>query len=168
MDAVQSLLIKMLRKNAFFDSLKDEELLEFSKLFKLDMAQKKDAIIIEWHDLEYIYILKKWKLLAKKANWLKSIVLWEIKEWEIFWEMSYFYKQPAMASVICESDTATYWKIPRKDFDKFLSKNPELKTKIMEILSEREKNNREKIKWSVKKTITSNSEENLDDIVINL
>jgi CRP-like cAMP-binding protein len=59
--------------------------------------------------------------------------------------MSFFHKSPAMASVICESDSCSYWKITRKDFEKFLEKNPEVKTQIAETLAKREKENKEKL-----------------------
>jgi len=166
MDKVQQLLIKMLKRNSFFADLCDESLIDFSNLFKLDMCSKWAAIIVEWHNPEYVFILKSWKLVAKKANGLNSIVLWYINEWEAFGEMSYFYDQPATATVVCESDSATYWKILRKDFDKFLKENPKVKTKIMEVLTKREKENKEKL-WDFwkKKEV---SEVNIEDIHINL
>ncbi len=166
MDKVQQLLIKMLKRNSFFADLCDESLMDFSNLFKLDMCSKWAAIIIEWHQPEYIFILKSWILAAKKANWLNSITLWYINEWEVFGEMSYFYKQPATATVVCESDSATYWKILRKDFDNFLEENPKVKTKIMEVLTRREKENKEKLWESSHKKQTSDI--NIEDIHINL
>ena len=166
MDKVQQLLIKMLKRNSFFADLCDENLVNFSNLFKLDMCSKWISIIIEWRYPKYVYILKSWKLVAKKANWLNSITLWYINEWEIFGEMSYFYKQPATATVVCESDSATYWKILKEDFDKFLEENPKVKTKIMEVLTKREKENKEKLWDFVNKK--QNSGVNIEDIHINL
>ena len=58
--------------------------------------------------------------------------------------MSFFHKQPAMASVMCESDSCNWWKISREDFEKFLDQNPEVKTQIAETLAKREKENKEK------------------------
>jgi len=131
------------------------------------MANKWDTIIIEWQNPDYVYILKKWKLLAKKANWLNSIVLWEIKEGETFGEMSYFYKRPAMASVVCDSDSASFWKISKKDLDLFLASNPKAKTKVMEFVSKREKENKETLWWNFEFK-SSDNWDNLDDIEINL
>jgi CRP-like cAMP-binding protein len=59
--------------------------------------------------------------------------------------MSFFHKQPAMASVMCESDSCNWWKISREDFEKFLDQNPEVKTQIAETLAKREKENKEKL-----------------------
>ena len=167
MDKVQELLIKMLKRNDFFKHMDDEKLLKFSNLFQLDMASKWDAIIIEWHDTNYIYILKNWVLLAKKANWLNSVVLWQVNEWETFGEMSFFYNKPAMASVVCDSDSASFWKVSKEDFSKFLDDNPEIKTKIMEILSRREKENKQKLWWKLDIKPSSDVEW-IDDIQINL
>ncbi len=167
MDKIQQMLVKMLKRNKFFENMSDEHILKFSDLFKLWMCSEGKAIIIEWHIPEKIYILKKWTLLAKKANWLNSIALWEVKEWEVFWEMSFFYKKPAMASIICTSSTADYWEISRGNFELFLKDNPEIKTQIADVLSEREKENKEKLWWSFKPTVVA-EEDNLGDIQINL
>jgi len=167
MDKVQELLIKMLKRNDFFKDMCDESLLKFSNLFKLDMASKGDAVIIENHNPENVYILKTWTLLAKKANWLNSVVLWQVNEWETFGEMSFFYNKPAMASVVCDSDSASFWKISKEDFKKFLDENPKIKTMIMEVLSKREKNNKEKLWWKLDLR-PSYDMEWIDDIEINL
>jgi len=167
MDKVQELLIKMLKRNDFFKHMDDEKLLKFSNLFKLDMATKGDAIIIEGHNPEYVYILKNWTLLAKKANWLNSVVLGQINEGETFGEMSFFYNKPAMASVVCDSDSASFWKISKKDFKEFLDDNPEIKTKIMEILSRREKENKQKLWWKLDIKPSADLDW-IDDIQINL
>ena len=162
MDKVQEMLIKMLKRNKFFENIPNEKLLHFSNLFKLGMATKNQAIIIEWHIPDKIYVAKKWEFIAKKANWLNSVVLWKIEEWEVFWEMSYFYKRPAMASVICESDTCAYWEISREDFEKFLKENPEIAQQIADELRKREQENKEKLWWNYQ---TKNKPE---DIEINL
>ena len=167
MDKVQELLIKMLKRNDFFKDMCDENLLKFSNLFKLDMASKWDAIIIEGHNPEYVYILKNWTLLAKKANWLNSVALWQVNEGETFGEMSFFYNKPAMASVVCESDSASFWKISKEDFKNFLDENPKIKTMIMEILSKREKENKQKLWWKLDLK-PSDWVEWIDDIQINL
>ena len=168
MDKIQEMLIKMLKKCKFFQDLDNDKLVEFANLFKLDMAQENQAIIIEWHNVEYIYILKKWILQAKKADGLKSIILWNVQEWETFWEMSFFYKQPAMASVVCISPTANFWKISREDFEKFLEKNQEVKIKIWKLIKKREEENKEKIWWKVSNPNLNKKNENADDIKINL
>ena len=167
MDKIQEMLVKMLKRNKFFEKMSDEQILKFSNLFKLWMCSEWTAIIVEWHIPEKIYILKRWSLVAKKANWLNSIVLWEIEEWEVFGEMSFFYKKPAMATVVCKSSTADYWEISRKDFDIFLKENPEVKTHIMDILTKREKNNKEVLWWSFKPTVVDKKDD-LGDIQINL
>ncbi len=168
MDKIQEMLIKMLKKNKFFEDLDNDRLAEFANLFKLEMAWENQAIIIEGHNVENIYILKKWILQAKKADGLQSIVLWELQEWDVFWEMSFFNKKPAMASVVCTSPSADFWKISRKDFERFLEKNPEVKTKIWEVLTKREESNKKKLWWKVFYNSNKEYDDNLDDIQINL
>jgi len=162
MDKIQEMLIQMLKRNSFFKNLTEKKLIKFSNLFKLWMAVKWQAIIKEWDTPEKIYIAKNWKLIARKANGLKSITLWEIEEWEVFWEMSYFYKRPAIASVICESDTCAYWEISRKDFENFLKENPSIAQIIAEELRKREEENKEKLWWKYQDNNTN------DNIEINL
>lgn len=169
MDKIQEMLIKMLKRCKFFADLDNEKLGEFANFFKLDMVKENQAIIIEWHNPWYLYILKKWVLQAKKANGLKSIVLWEIKEWETFWEMSFFYKQPAMASVVCISPSANFWKISKPDFEKFLEKNPEIETQIAELIKKREEENKNKLWWKAEnKKKNTQDKSNIEDIEINL
>ncbi len=162
MSNVQEMLIKILKRNTFFKDIPDDKLSNFADLFTLWIASKNQAIILEWRFPEEIYIAKSWKFIAKKANWLNSIVLWEIKEWEVFWEMSYFYRKPAVASVICKSDSCSYWKIKIRDFDNFLKANPEIATKITDELAKREKQNKEKLWWNYR------APKKDDDIEINL
>jgi len=162
MTNVEEMLINMLKRNRFFEKIPDNKLKKFANLFKLWIANKNQAIIIEWHIPDKIYIAKKGKFVAKKANALSSIKLWEVEEWEVFGEMSYFYKQPAMASVVCESDSCAYWEISRKDFEEFLKENPQVAEDIAEELRKREKENKEKL-W---KKIQTTEED--DEIQINL
>lgn len=168
MDKVQEMLIKMLKRCKFFKDLDNTKLLEFANLFKLDIVEKNKAIIIEWHNVWYIYILKKWTLQAKKAAGLKSIILGEVNEWEAFWEMSFFYKQPAMASIICNSPSADFWKISRKDFERFLDKNPKIKTNIWDIMKQREEENKKTLWWKSSNNSNKKQDENINDIEINL
>ena len=169
MDKIQEMLIKMLKRCKFFQDLDDNKLVEFANLFKLDIARENQAIIIEWHNVEYIYILKSWVLQAKKADGLKSIILWNAEKWETFWEMSFFYKQPAMASIVCVSPSADFWKISRADFEKFLEKNTEVKIKIWKIIKKREDENKRKLWWKISPSnLNKGQDENIDDIEINL
>ena len=157
MTNIQEMLIQMLKRNSFFKTIPDEKLSKFANLFKLWMANQNQAIIVEWHMPEKIYVAKSWKFVAKKAHWLKSIVLWEIEEWEVFGEMSYFYNKPAMASVVCDSHSCTYWEISKEDFDAFLKENPEIAQQIADELRKREQENKEKLWWNY--TVETNEEE---------
>jgi len=162
MSNVQQMLIQMLKRNKFFQNIPDEKLLKFANLFKLGMATQNQAIIIEWHIPDKIYVAKSWKFIAKKANGLKSVVLWEVEEGEVFGEMSYFYKKPAMASVVCESPSCAYWEISREDFEKFLQENPEIAQQIADELRKREKENQEKLGWNYQQQDDDEIQINLD------
>jgi CRP-like cAMP-binding protein len=59
--------------------------------------------------------------------------------------MSYFYNKPAMASVVCDSHSCTYWEISKEDFDAFLKENPEIAQQIADELRKREQENKEKL-----------------------
>lgn len=161
MDKIQQMLIQMLQRSSFFKNIPEEKLIKFANLFKLWMAVKWQAIIKEWEKPEKIYIAKNWKFIAKKADGLKSITLWEIKEWEVFGEMSYFYNKPAVASVICESNTCAYWEISRKDFENFLKENPSVAQIIAEELKRREKENKERLWGKYQNNDTEEIEINL-------
>ena len=162
MPTVQEMLIQMLKRNKFFQNIPEEKLLKFADLFKLGMATQNQAIIVEWHIPNKIYVAKSWRFVAKKANGLKSVVLGEIEEGEVFGEMSYFYKKPAMASVVCESSSCAYWEIAVEDFEKFLQENPEIAQQIAEELRKREQENQEKLGWNYQQQDDDEIQINLD------
>ena len=137
---VNDILIKMIRSIDLFKDLNDDEVLELAKEFKLEFYPKWSVIIREWTRPEYIYILKNWKLEARKANWLSKEVLGEINTWEIFWEMSYLDWVNAMATVATTEDS-DIWQIPISEFDKFLKKYPNIMDKIYSTKNERQKQN---------------------------
>ncbi len=143
---VEEILIRMIKAIPIFEGIKDDEALELAKNFKLVYYPQWSLIIREGSHPDKIYILKNWKLEARKAHWLSYIVLGEINPGEIFWEMSYFKSQPAMASVLAKVDSDV-WEIDRPTFTKFLQKYPHIKEKALEIMLKREAINSQRLKF---------------------
>jgi len=153
---VEEILVKMIKSISLFSWIGDKEALELAKQFKLNYYPKWSLIIREWANPDKIYILKNWKLEARKAHWLSNIVLGEIKPWEIFWEMSFFYGRPAMASVVATEDSDV-WEISRDVFKNFLEKYPNVKETAERIMKEREAINIQRLKFEPSES------DNLDD-----
>lgn len=138
---IEEILIKMIKNIPFFEHIDDSLALELSKEFKLNYIPNWTAIIIEWKPIDKIFILKTWKLEVRKAEWLWSKILWYINPWEIFWEMSFYYKRLPIASVISIQDSEV-WEITHHAFEKFLDKYPDVKKRIEDIINERELQNK--------------------------
>ena len=145
---VEEILKRMIKSIDIFEGISDEEALELAQKFKLNFYPKGSLIIREGTNPDKIYILKNWLLEARKAHWLSSIVLGEIKPGEIFWEMSYFKNQPTVASVVAKQDSDV-WEIPRDVFTKFLEKYPKIKEKALQIMEKREEINKEKLRFKL-------------------
>ena len=141
---LKDLLIKMIKAIDFFKNISDEQALELSKDFVLNIYQGWFPIIREWTKPEKIYLLKNWNLEVKKAKGFETIKLWEIKPWEIFGEMSYINDTRALASVTA-IQTCDIWEIDVAKFDSFLKSNPDIKKDVLNIMSQRQKINQEKL-----------------------
>ena len=139
--SVNDILLKMLKSIDIFKDVPDDKLLELSNSSKLEFYQEWSRLIIEWSKPEYIYVLKSWKLEARKANWLSSKVLWTIWDWEIFWEMSYLKWTEAMASVVAIQDSDVR-QIPVDAFDSFLKSYPNIMDIIYSTMQKRNDSNK--------------------------
>ncbi len=158
---VQEILIRMIKNIPLFEWISDEEALQLAQKFKLSYYPKGSLIIREGSIPKKIYILKNGRLEARKAHWLSNIKLGEIKPWEIFWEMSFFKNQPAVASVVSSEDSDV-WEIDRDAFKSFLDAYPNVKEKALEVMKKREEINKKIISFSPDK----NNFENLEEIDI--
>lgn len=144
---IEIILMKMIRKLYLFKNMSDEETLELAKNFKLSFYKKGSIIFKENSYLTNIYILKNWQLDIIKSTWNNSILLWKLKEWELFWEMSYLNNVPTMAMVYASTDS-DIWEIPINKFSKFLEKHPHIRSEIINIKESREKDNKWKLKFN--------------------
>ena len=156
---LNEILIRMIKWIDLFNSISDSECIELSKDFILQYYPRWNLIIREWQKLEKIYILKNWRLEARKSNWLWSIKLWEIAKSQIFWEISYLRNRPAMATVICLDD-CDVWELSIVNFDRFLKKYPNIMDKVMSTLVQREDQNINRV------TESSSSDDLLEDLKI--
>ncbi len=140
--SVDQILLKMMKSIDIFDSVPDDKLLELAKSFNLGFYQFGHKIIQQWEKPKYIYILKNWELEARKSDWFSSKVLWKILPGEAFGEMSYFRNQTASANVLVTKDSDIR-EIPVDLFSDFLNNYPKIKEKMIHIMNERDKKNKE-------------------------
>lgn len=124
-----------------FSSLSEEEIQTLSAFCQLRNVKPLEVIFNEWDESTAMYVLKKWLLQAYK--WAET--LWDINEWEFFWEMALFWNSNLrMASVRALMDSQI---IVLLDFsiNQLKNSNPEIIAKIKEVINERnELNNRKK------------------------
>lgn len=158
--SVNDILIRMIKSIDIFNWISDQECIDLAKDFVLQYHPRWTLIIKEWTKPAKLYILKNWKLEAKKANWLSSIKLWEILPWQIFGEMSYLKDANAMASISVMEDSDV-WELPSSDFGVFLKKYPYIMDKVMETINQREQQNIDKLA-----NLNNDQSDDLDDLRI--
>lgn len=141
---LEEILIKMIKSIDLFQNISDEEALVLSKSFKLEIYSTWTTILKQWSKPEHIYLIRSWKMQVKTKKWNEYIILWELKWWEIFGEMSYFKSSVASADVITLTE-CDVWEIPISKFTDFLYKNAHIKDDIYAIMQERERNNVSKL-----------------------
>jgi len=141
---LEEILIKMIKAIDLFQNISDEEALELSKHFKLEIYSKWTTILKQWSKPDNIYLIRNWKLQVTTKKWNETVILWELNAGEIFGEMSYLKSSIASADVVTliESDI---WEIPTTKFTDFLYQNGHIKDDIYAIMQEREKNNISKL-----------------------
>lgn len=157
---VNDILIRMIKSIYLFQDISDQEALDLSTHFKLNFYKAWNTIFRQGQNHDKIFILKNWLLEARKANWHSSIVLWKIMPWEIFWEMSYFKKTSATASVLVLQDS-DIWEVDNVKFDIFLKKYPHIMDVVYNTMKKRDDENKEKLNNSNKSDLWD-----LDDIQI--
>ncbi len=141
---VDDILVKMIKRISLFSNITDEDAKEFATHFKLNFYMPWKTIIRQWEYPKKIYIVKSWKLDVLRANALKNIKLAELGPGDIFGEMSYFTGDPAMASVVSNTEV-DLWEIPRDVFAKFLDKYKYIYDHAWEVFKKRQEENKKKL-----------------------
>jgi len=144
MNKVQEMLVQMLKWIDFLEWVDNEQILELSSCFKLKCIPSLTTLIQEGQIPDKIYILKKGNLEVNKKNWFTTDKLADIKEWELFWEFSFFQQKAAVATVKSTDENVDIWELSKEEFKKFIDKYSEIKEKIKLTMENRIKENKKK------------------------
>ncbi len=141
---LEEILIKMIKTIDLFQNISDEEALDLSKSFKLEIYPAGTIILAQWSKPNNIYLIRSGKMEVSVNKWSGTIILWELNSGDIFGEMSYFKSSAATADVktLTECDV---WEIPVIKFTDFLYKNSHIKDDIYATMQDRERNNISKL-----------------------
>lgn len=139
-DSWELALMNMLSQIDIFSWYTNKQLYSLSQKFTLYNYNIWDVIVKQWDNPWIIWLVQEWiiQVIHHKDN--KKTILWEIRSWEIYAEMSYFNNKTSMADLIAKT-TVISWEICIRDFEVFLEIYPELSSKIKRIIEKREKLN---------------------------
>ncbi len=146
MSDVNNLLVRMIKSIDLFSNLTEEEALELAQEFQLWFYSKWSLIIKENTRISDIYILKNWRLEARKSKGVSTLKLGEINSGEIFGEMSYLKGIKTTATVVA-LENSDIWKISVDKFDKFLKKYEHIYEQIKALMEKREEENKNRMKF---------------------
>lgn len=124
------------------DSLSDSERESLSLFCQSKKVLKWEKLFNEWDDATAMYILIEWEFkIYQESSWWKK-VLWIMEPENILWEMALFserHKRVATAEAMEDSQLITILWFSIKEMT---TKNPELLSKIKEIVEGRENKNK--------------------------
>lgn len=132
----EKFLMKMLKDIYLFKNCSKFELYKLTKEFNLTDYKVGQVVVKQWEKPTIVWIVEAWTLNAiKDDNWTKT-KLWEIKNWWLYAEMSFFNNTNAMASLVAWEDTVV-WEIKNQDFLEFLEDHPSLFAEVKEVVRQR-------------------------------
>lgn len=138
------ILIKMLQLIDIFKTMSESELYELSRRFKLKKYTYDNVVVNEWEQPSMVWVVQSWLLVATVIKNWQTVILWEIWNWSIYAEMSYFNKTKAMATLVASKDTVA-WEIPINELDSFFKRYPHLKDYMHKVMQRRIQDNTDKL-----------------------
>ena len=169
-DVTDRALISMLKDIKIFSKFDERKLYELSQKFRLKKYDNDTFIVKEWVQYGRIGLLESWELTVTRTYAWKSMNLWKIIKWEIFWEMAYFTQSLPMADIQC-TQNCIVWEVDYSDFTEIMQENPEVFEEIKKTLTQRHKDNLQKIeltKMDQQQQLETDEQWNLQTIKINI
>lgn len=127
----------LLKRMKLLSSLDDNELDTLSLFCQNKAVNKWEKLFEEWEEAIAMYLLFSWEFeITKNIKW-KNVKLWNVKAEEVIWEMALFWwdwKRMATATATQDSELLTILSFSINELSK---KNPDLLTKIKDIINER-------------------------------
>ncbi len=142
--------IEPLKRIQLFEELSDEQLSELADICHKEFFKPEEIIFEEDAIGDKFYMLEKGEVrISKIIQGIGEEALVVLKEGAYFGEMALIDEAPRSATAIC-NDEATLWVINKEDFEKLLSEDSELASKLLwtfvKTLSVRLRETNEKIK----------------------
>lgn len=133
----EKILMKMLWNIDIFKWYSKSKLYKLIKKFYLNDYKDWSVVVKQNTKPDIIWIVQEWILdvMIIQPNWEKN-KLWEIKEWWLYAEMSFFNNKNTMATIVAGKDTIV-WEITTIDFAHFLKNDPKLFDSVRNTIKNR-------------------------------
>lgn len=127
----------LLKSMKLLSSLWENDLNNLSLFCQNKIVKKWEVLFYEWDEANAMYLLRVWSFDITKTIKGNSVKLWSVQAEEVLWEMALFWdhwKRMATATATMDSELITILSFSIKELAK---KNPDLLSKIKDIINER-------------------------------
>jgi CRP-like cAMP-binding protein len=132
----QRLLSNIMNSSVFFRPFNQKERRDLVQRFRAREVSRNDVIIRAGEHSDGLYVILTGEVEVIRGE----AVLAQLKEGEIFGEMSLLHKTPAGASVVASKRTSLL-RLPREDFDQLISSHPQILVLVSELTDDRKRQN---------------------------
>jgi CRP-like cAMP-binding protein len=132
----QRLLSDVVNTSALFQPFGRKDRRELVERFRAREVRRGDIIIHEGHQVDGLYVVLSGEVAVSKAGQ----PLAQLREGELFGEMSLLQKTPATATVTAARNTSLL-RLPREDFDTLILTHPQILALVSELTEARQRSN---------------------------
>jgi CRP-like cAMP-binding protein len=130
----QRLLSDVVNTSALFQPFGRKDRRELVERFRAREVRRGDVIIHEGHQVDGLYVVLSGEVAVSKGG--KPLA--QLREGELFGEMSLLQKTPATATVTAARNTSLL-RLPREDFDTLILTHPQILALVSELSDERQR-----------------------------
>ncbi len=131
----QRLLSDVVNTSALFRSFGRKDRRDLVERFKAREVRRGDVIIHEGNQVDGLYVVLSGEVSVSKGG--QSLA--QLREGELFGEMSLLQKTPATATVTAQRNTSLL-RLPREDFDTLILTHPQILALVSELTETRRRN----------------------------
>jgi CRP-like cAMP-binding protein len=132
----QRLLSEVVNTSAIFQPFGRKDRRELVERFRAREVRRGDIIIHEGHPVDGLYVVLSGEVAVSKAGQ----PLAQLREGELFGEMSLLQKTPATATVTASRNTSLL-RLPREDFDTLILTHPQILALVSDLTETRQRSN---------------------------
>jgi len=116
-----------------FSEISETEQENLSDFCQMQVLDSWDLLFQQWDEPQALYIVDSWKLSVVKNE--KEIA--ELSEWNLVWEMAFFWNPPLRSATVIAKEQTTLIVILQFSVEALLKKYPKLYESVKQIIEER-------------------------------